>query len=178
MWLVGADFYGKVDRVPRVCHVRTRFLHVMCFPFVPTGSYLILEPRDADEQVLSTGPSFKRAGTLLIAEAQSPSGCASAHRIRLSIKSVVCAWLRALLVVMIMSCWGMAFEIFFADGQGPNAGKTSLAVIGLAFGTVLCGLYCLTLPASRPGSARREYLTSLASKARALAESLDEAGEP
>jgi hypothetical protein len=41
--LFGEDLFGKVDQVPGLCHVRTRFLHVMFFPLGPTASFLIVK---------------------------------------------------------------------------------------------------------------------------------------
>ena len=43
----GDDYYGKVDWVPGLFYVRTRFLHVWWFPLIPRESYLFLEQPDA-----------------------------------------------------------------------------------------------------------------------------------
>jgi hypothetical protein len=39
----GTQFYGKVDRVPGLCYVVTRFFHVWFIPLIPLQSYLTLE---------------------------------------------------------------------------------------------------------------------------------------
>src|SRR5262245_56925444 len=105
MWIVGADYYGKVDRVPGRYYVRTRFLHVMFFPFVPTTSYVIAEQPNG---LTESGPQIQKPGSLpagsLITEPQPPVAAVTAHRIRLSFKSIGFAWLRAILVVAIVSC--------------------------------------------------------------------------
>lgn len=41
--LCGDDYYGKVDHVPGLFFVKTRFLHVWWFPLVPRDSHLILD---------------------------------------------------------------------------------------------------------------------------------------
>jgi hypothetical protein len=42
----GSSFYGKVESVPGVCHVATRFLHFFFVPLFPTGSWLMLDDRE------------------------------------------------------------------------------------------------------------------------------------
>jgi hypothetical protein len=43
MWVVfGSTLYGKVESVPGVCHVATRFLHVFFVPLFPTGAWLVV----------------------------------------------------------------------------------------------------------------------------------------
>lgn len=39
----GSTLYGKVESVPGVCHVATRFLHLFFIPLFPTGSWLVIE---------------------------------------------------------------------------------------------------------------------------------------
>ncbi len=41
MWIVGDNYYGKVDHVPGLFFVKTRFLHIYWIPFVPRHSYLM-----------------------------------------------------------------------------------------------------------------------------------------
>src|SRR5262245_52564129 len=166
MWVVGADFYGKVDRIPGVCHVRTRFLHVLFFPFVPTSSFLVIEPENPAEFRNSGNPSLQKAGAFLIAEAKSPNECAQAHVIRLNWKSIIFAWVRALLVVLVMVCWGGSLELLFGQGGAGGPNKISIIVMSAANGIGFCGLYLATLPLSRPGKKRSHYLLALVSKAR------------
>lgn len=39
----GTHHYGKVDQVPGLFHVKTKFFHVHFLPLIPLGSYLHLE---------------------------------------------------------------------------------------------------------------------------------------
>jgi len=39
----GERMCGKVDRVPGVCHVATRFIHIYFLPVAPVRSYLVIE---------------------------------------------------------------------------------------------------------------------------------------
>jgi hypothetical protein len=156
MWIVGADYYGKVDQIPGICHIRTRFIHVMCFPFVPTGSYLFLEGNQSGGGGPKP-PSIQQVSSLLIAEAQAGDG---ARKIELSFKSIGFGWLRALLVVSIASCWGGALEAL-VEGRPP--GWTFPLVAG-SLGTAMVGAYLVTLPLGKPGSRRREYLLNLVAR--------------
>jgi hypothetical protein len=75
MIIFGTNLYGKVDRVPGLCYVVTRFFHLWFFPLIPVQTYLILE-------------------------AQGKRGLA----IPMSGKSVLIGWLRpACLVVLVIS---------------------------------------------------------------------------
>jgi hypothetical protein len=73
----GTRLYGKTDVVPGTCHVATRFFHLYRIPFIPLGSWIITG------QTLST---FQGIQT------------------RLSIKSVLLAWMRAACVVSSLAC--------------------------------------------------------------------------
>lgn len=66
----GAGHYGKVDQVPGLFHVKTKFFHVHFLPLIPLGSHLHFE--DAEES--------------------------DATPIGWCWKSILIAWLRALLV--------------------------------------------------------------------------------
>src|SRR5688572_32226032 len=44
----GVRFAGKVDAVPRVGHVATRFFHVYWIPLIPVGTYLVTEEKGDD----------------------------------------------------------------------------------------------------------------------------------
>jgi len=88
MFFFGDNYYGKVDRVPGLFFVRTRFLHVWFVPLVPRESYLFFD-----------GP---------------PYGGYAGIRIRLNWKSVFVAWLRGFLVflaVMLLLGGVMPFQI-------------------------------------------------------------------
>jgi hypothetical protein len=45
MMIIGDDYFGKVDSVPGLFFVKTRFLHCNCFPLVPRESYLFLDAK-------------------------------------------------------------------------------------------------------------------------------------
>jgi hypothetical protein len=72
--LHGTRFYGKVDHVPGLFHVATLFFHLQFIPFIPLGSYLVLE-------------CGKHTGR--------PPGI----KMPWSAKSVLVAWMRLLIVV-------------------------------------------------------------------------------
>lgn len=66
--IYGTKLYGKVDIVPGLFHVETRFGHLWYFPILPLESYVVLG---------KSGDGFNGV------------------RIPLNVKSVVFAWLRA-----------------------------------------------------------------------------------
>jgi hypothetical protein len=70
MIIFGTRFYGKVDHLPGLCYVVTRFVHIWFVPLIPTETYLVLEGTES-------GGNFRGVP------------------ISLSGKSVVNAWLRA-----------------------------------------------------------------------------------
>lgn len=45
----GSTLYGRVESVPGVCHVATRFLHFFFVPLFPTGSWLVVHERERAE---------------------------------------------------------------------------------------------------------------------------------
>jgi hypothetical protein len=89
----GSGLYGKVDEVPQLCHVATRFGHLYYIPLIPLGSYAVFD---------KSGDQFSGAP------------------IPLSGKSVVMAWLRAACVVG-AAVSGVAAIINFAGHQVPMA---------------------------------------------------------
>src|SRR5215207_6184396 len=70
MIIFGTRLYGKVDHVPGLFYVATKFFHVQFVPLVPAGSFLIID--DGSERGVAIGVSGK---------------------------SILVAWLRAALVV-------------------------------------------------------------------------------
>lgn len=81
MLIVGTRLMGKVDQVPTLGHVATRFVHVYFFPFIPAGSYLIFSQAGDDFRGIPIPLSFKsvlvawlRAG-LLASFAALTVGC-------------------------------------------------------------------------------------------------------
>jgi hypothetical protein len=73
----GQRMYGRVDAVPGLCYVVTRFFHLWYLPLIPLGSFAV---------VAEQGESFMGAS------------------VPLSIKSVLVAWLRCALVVGTIVC--------------------------------------------------------------------------
>jgi hypothetical protein len=44
----GVRFAGKVDAVPHVGHVATRFFHLYWVPLIPVGTFLVIEENEDD----------------------------------------------------------------------------------------------------------------------------------
>lgn len=44
----GVRFAGKVDAVPRIGHVATRFFHLYWIPLIPVGTFLVTAEKDDD----------------------------------------------------------------------------------------------------------------------------------
>ena len=55
----GVRFAGKVDAVPQVGHVATRFFHLYYVPLVPVGTFLVTDERDDAFSGLPLPWSFK-----------------------------------------------------------------------------------------------------------------------
>jgi hypothetical protein len=53
----GTQMYGKVDHVPGLFHVGTRFFHVWFIPLIPVGSFLMLDNKQ--NQGMAIGLSGK-----------------------------------------------------------------------------------------------------------------------
>jgi hypothetical protein len=105
---------GKVDQVPGLFHVVTEYFHIYYFPFIPLGSYLILEAKQ-------NNPAFR--GT----------------RIYMNLKSVLMGWFRALLVV---GCIGGLIGGIVVAAEGGKAAELILIPLVLIGGCL--GLYWLT----------------------------------
>ncbi len=82
----GSGMYGKVDEVPGICHVATRFGHLWYLPLIPMGTYAVF-----DEE----GDGFRGAS------------------LPLSGKSILMAWVRtamflafAISAIFIFVTWG------------------------------------------------------------------------
>src|SRR6266851_1581556 len=85
MIIFGERLYGKVDQVPGVFYVATRFLHIWFIPFAPSKSYLVVQ----DSQ---------------------DSNRFTAYRIKASFKSIVIAWMRFLILLVFIGSAGLAWE--------------------------------------------------------------------
>jgi hypothetical protein len=106
----GSGLYGKVDEVPELCHVATRFGHLYYVPLLPLGSYAVFE---------KNGDDFRGAA------------------LPLSLKSILVAWLRAGLTVGVIAA-GVFSLISFAERhalEGAAGIALALLAIGLLVGT-------------------------------------------
>lgn len=81
--IYGRRLCGRVDRVPGICYVATRFAHLYYVPLIPLSSWII---KQGTEKTFD----FRE------------------QRIRLSVKSVLIAWLQAYLFIfgVLNSAWG------------------------------------------------------------------------
>jgi hypothetical protein len=93
IFIWGARLYGKVDEVPGMFHVATKFGHLWYIPLIPMGSHIIIEKS-------SQGWRGKPVG--------------------LSGKSILVAWLRG---AGIFGMFGSAIGMLVAlgDRNGPSA---------------------------------------------------------
>jgi hypothetical protein len=60
IFVFGSTLYGKVESVPGVCHVATRFLHFCFVPLFPTSSWLVVD----DGELAQGGADAIRLPTL------------------------------------------------------------------------------------------------------------------
>lgn len=75
--IFGSRLYGKVDEVPGLFHVATRFGHAWYLPLIPMGSYLVLGRQGGEQHGAYIG---------------------------LSVKSLLIAWLRVVLFIAAAGC--------------------------------------------------------------------------
>ncbi len=102
--IYGDDYFGKVDHVPGLFFVKTRFLHCMWVPLVPRESYLMVED-----------------------EACPPI------QIRLRWKSVWVAWLRSFLFVIALWLVTGSFMVLIARGAESLAFAIIVWIIAVCF---------------------------------------------
>jgi hypothetical protein len=118
MYIVfGTQLYGKVDHVPGLFYVSTRFAHLNYVPLAPTASYLIMDGTES-------GGNFRGV------------------KIGLSGKSVILAYLRATMFVggLVLAGFGIA-EV----NSDPPLGAM-LIVLGLLMIPLFVFSYRLTRP--------------------------------
>jgi hypothetical protein len=130
----GVDYYGKVDVVPNLCHVATRFFHVNFVPVVPLGSWIVV-----------TGP----------ARGKHPP----ALKTGLSLKSILIAWLRtalagAALVILIVGLTEGSRS--FRRGGWPAFARRAAESAALAL--IPCAAMWLTYRWNRAGYERAMQL--------------------
>jgi hypothetical protein len=133
MFHFGELLYGKVDVVPDLCHVATRFIHVNFVPVIPLGSEIVVTGTSADGGV-------QRLKTAL------------------SLKSVLIAWVRAGLYLALAAgvIGGVIVTAeYFEKRHGPS--PTMLLVVwGVAAGSMLA--LWLTYKLTRAGYDRAVQL--------------------
>jgi hypothetical protein len=111
----GSRLCGRVDDVPGLFYVKTRFLHLQYIPLVPTRSYVILEGSEAD-------------------------GGFHGIPIGLSIKSVLMAWFRSATVLGALAS-GIVGLGSFLNQRRPAAG---FGIVCLAAALGCIGLFWLS----------------------------------
>jgi hypothetical protein len=114
MMHIGSSYYGKVDVVPNLCHVATRFLHVNFVPIVPIGTYII------------------------------PNGNGKRHfggdlKTFLSFKSILTAWMRGGLMAIAI-CLGIAGIIVTSEYFGARR-QADVFPIVLVWGMFVAALF-------------------------------------
>ncbi len=114
----GQHDFGKVDVVPGLFAVQTRFFHVSFFPLIPLSSYLIVQPGEI----------------LTISDEVA---------IPISGKSVAFAYLRALLILAIATA-AITLVLILIDASGGRGVWGSELLIASGFLVVLSGIYYVT----------------------------------
>jgi hypothetical protein len=105
---IGQHFYGKVDVVPNLCHVATRFLHVNFVPIIPLGSCIIVTGSEK-------GKNFQGINTTL------------------SVKSMLLAWFRAGLYALAVGATllSVLVTIDYVENQGATPVLALAAIWGI-----------------------------------------------
>ena len=104
MIIYGHRLYGKVDAVPGVGHVATKFIHIDYVPLVPTESWLV---------TAQSGKTWRGV------------------KVPLSAKSVFVAWARAISLVVGVATAVLA--VVQATGRRADAGEVAvMAVVAAA----------------------------------------------
>ncbi|MCA9012832.1 MAG: hypothetical protein KDB01_23940 [Planctomycetaceae bacterium] len=131
---VGDHFYGKVDHVPGMFFVKTRFLHYLWIPVVPRESWLICD-----------------------------DGTSARVRIPLRWKSVLLAWVRTFLVTMVSSLIisTVAFARMEPEAGKIHPGIIALVPWGIAL--VLAVIFVISYRFSRATPHRAIQLGELLS---------------
>ncbi|MCL6502089.1 MAG: hypothetical protein K6T86_05340 [Pirellulales bacterium] len=121
----GTKLYGKVDRVPGLFYVRTRFFHLQFIPLIPLASYVLVEGSN-DERGM---------------------------KISLSLKSVFTAWARTGLI-LIGAGYAVATAVQAARWLGRAGGSISPLLENAAWLAGACLVYWITVRFSRPSYRR------------------------
>ncbi len=141
MFVVGMGHYGKVDQVPGRYYVVSRFFHVLGVPVVPLGAYLVYDvAAPAGCVPMSPGPQLPFSG-----------------------KSVIFAWVRALLVLLFVLGGTIAGFVSQEPELWPLASKPFVNMALLLGAPATCsGLLWASYRLSRAGPERAQQLAILA----------------
>jgi hypothetical protein len=125
----GEGNYGKVDVVPNLCYVTTRFFHLYYVPLLPLGSYVVVAGSEE-------GNGFRGVRT------------------RLSFKSILAGWIRAALIlsVVVGTLVGLVALVDHLDNR--KAPSTDALVVPWALAVLSVFAYWVTHRSARAGYAR------------------------
>jgi hypothetical protein len=132
-FIFGQRNFGKCDRVPGAFYVVTQFFHINFVPLIPTSTYLVLEGSES-------GGSFK------------------GKKISMSGKSILIAWGRWALIILLLICAAISF---FTLLGGLGQADVGLLATGVFMGllAVACGvLFWLTYHFSKASHDRAMQL--------------------
>lgn len=122
MFFFGDAYFGRVDWVPGMFYVKTRFLHVWWVPLVPRESWVVED------------------------DGQGKHG----HRIHLSWKSVFVAWSRVALGFLFIFAGLFLVASLGADPKQMTVHPIVTAGIFLSVMAMLAGAYALTYRWAKP----------------------------
>jgi hypothetical protein len=117
--------FGKCDIVPRECFVATEFQHFAFLPVIPIRTWVIIEGSETSSDDCTDSFQLSWSGT----------------PIPFSAKSLLLAWIRALMIlVMIAAGIYLAFLVLlWIDGRGNLA---RIAITAAIFGSVYLSYWC------------------------------------
>jgi hypothetical protein len=118
----GQRLCGKVDRVPGLFYVSTKFFHVDYMPLFPVGSYLVIEGTEQGEKFHGT-------------------------KIKMRWKSVMAGLLRSWLAIFTISGAGGASNELAKMLFGKHESWSYLAQAGMVI--AVCGVFIFVLASSR-----------------------------
>lgn len=117
MLLLGTELYGRVDRVPGVAYVVTRFVVWNRLPLFPIGGYLVVEGTEREDGGLRGWP------------------------IRLSLKSVLAGYVRPWCLALAALCGGGSGLMLFRLVGRPGVSEATVAVVWLGLALGVAALY-------------------------------------
>jgi hypothetical protein len=129
----GERLYGKVDHVPGLCYVSTRFFHLWYIPLIPLQSIVIIDGTETEEGYRGVG-------------------------IGPSPKSILCAWVRAagLIAGIIYAIMLIVHIVGVSQGKPDTTAWHVAEAFGLA--TLAFGALYLSYRLSRPSLERTLHL--------------------